>query len=202
MEPEDILRHIQNFFQTQTASFLSGQKVLLTSGPTQEAIDPVRYISNHSSGKMGAALAEALLTKGAEVHAVIGKGAVMPSPHPRLHVYPVSSAAEMFAKANRLHPDMQGSIFTAAVADYAPVEAAAEKIKKQGETLQLTLAKTVDDRRSSGRFEKGRTVARRLCTRNRKWPRPCTGEAREKKLRPRGAELPERRRRCFPARHE
>jgi phosphopantothenoylcysteine decarboxylase / phosphopantothenate---cysteine ligase len=141
MEPERIVEEVIHFFQ-QTQE-LVGKNILLTSGPTQEAIDPVRFISNHSSGKMGAAIAEAFAAKGATVHVILGQGAQKPV-HPRIHIHPVRSAQQMYEAALVLHETSDICVFAAAVADYAPQEVASEKIKKSDDTMQLTLIKNVD----------------------------------------------------------
>lgn len=141
MEPERILEEVIHFFD-QTSEF-TGKNILITSGPTQEAIDPVRFISNHSSGKMGAAIAEAFAARGANVQVILGQGAQKPT-HPRIQIHPVRSAQEMHQAALSLHEKSDICVFAAAVADYAPQEVASEKIKKSGDTMQLTLIKNVD----------------------------------------------------------
>jgi phosphopantothenoylcysteine decarboxylase/phosphopantothenate--cysteine ligase len=148
MEPEHILEHVISHFSKKKA--FRGKKVLLTSGPTQEALDPVRFISNHSSGKMGAALADAFSDEGAEVHVVLGVGAKKPN-NPNIKIYPVRSAKDMHQVAANLHPKMDISVFAAAVADYAPRNAATEKIKKEGEGMTLDLVKNVDIALSLGK---------------------------------------------------
>ena len=124
MEPEKILEEIQRFFESKGDFF--GKKVALTMGPTQEAIDPVRFISNHSSGKMGLALAEAFLERGAEVWVISGPVAI-PVNKEKFYWTDVSSAEEMFQAASAIHSQMDIFVFTAAVADYAPATVAAEK---------------------------------------------------------------------------
>ncbi len=151
MEPEHILAEVLDHFQ-QEQDF-AGKRILLTSGPTQEAIDPVRYISNHSSGKMGAAIAEAFAKKGAEVHLVLGKGAKKPN-HEGIQVYPVISAQEMYEAAKSLHGEMDIVVFAAAVADYAPKHVSSEKIKKAGEGMNIELVKNVDIALSLGQCKK------------------------------------------------
>ena len=141
MEPERILEKVLDFFEPKTE--FSGRNVLITSGPTQEAIDPVRFISNHSSGKMGAAIAMAFAEAGANVHLVLGKGAVKPS-HPNIQIHSVRSAQEMYEASAKLHPAMDVCVFAAAVADYAPKYVASEKIKKDGEGMVLELTKNID----------------------------------------------------------
>lgn len=144
-EPETIASAIDHFFQntsTQQTQFVS-KKVLITAGPTYEAIDPVRFIGNQSTGKMGFALAQACLNQGAEVLLVAGptKEQLV---HPNLKVLSVVSAAEMLeqVQANWSHCDI--GIFAAAVADYRPASIADQKIKKTDDSLQLNLVKNPD----------------------------------------------------------
>lgn len=141
MEPEKILEEIQRFFESK--GDFSGKKVALTMGPTQEAIDPVRFISNHSSGKMGLALAEAFLERGAEVWVISGPVAI-PVNKEKFHWKDVNSAEEMFHAASAIHNQMDIVVFTAAVADYAPATVATEKIKKDEDAMQIRLKKIVD----------------------------------------------------------
>lgn len=155
MEPEHILEHVISHFSKRQA--FKGKKVMLTSGPTQEALDPVRFISNHSSGKMGAAVADAFADEGAEVHVVLGVGAKKPN-NPNIRIYPVRSAKDMHQAAANLHPKMDISVFAAAVADYAPRNASAEKIKKEGEMMTLDLVKNVDIALSLGKEKLPRQI--------------------------------------------
>ncbi len=141
MEPENILEKVVAHF-VSAEDFL-GKKVLITSGPTQEAIDPVRFISNHSSGKMGAAIADSFARRGAEVHLVLGSGAIKPE-NKKIKIYPVKSAQEMYQESARVHRAMDICVFAAAVADYAPKNVATEKIKKEGEGMAIDLVKNVD----------------------------------------------------------
>jgi len=141
MEPEHILEKVISHFHDNTD--FAGKKILITSGPTQEAIDPVRFISNHSSGKMGAAIADAFAHSGSEVHLILGTGAKNPK-NPNIKIYPVRSAKEMYEVASELHGKMDICVFAAAVADYAPKNTASEKIKKEGEGMTIELVKNVD----------------------------------------------------------
>ncbi|TDQ14771.1 phosphopantothenoylcysteine decarboxylase/phosphopantothenate--cysteine ligase [Algoriphagus boseongensis] len=141
MEPEHILAEVFDFFSKKND--FSGRKVLITLGPTQEAIDPVRFISNHSSGKMGFAIAKAFQQRGAEVFVIAGPVALDLS-QKGFQVTHVSSAKEMYAAAAKLHANIDICVFSAAVADYAPLEAAPEKIKKQDAELTLKMVKNVD----------------------------------------------------------
>ncbi len=140
-EPEDILFNLEAYFAG--ARPLLGKKVLVTAGPTQEAIDPVRYIGNHSSGKMGYALASELLSLGAEVTLVSGPTSLTP-PLEAAFVG-VTSAAEMLAACLSHFPSSDVAIMSAAVADYTPRTVADQKIKKAGdEHLTVDLVKTTD----------------------------------------------------------
>lgn len=141
MEPEHILSRVDGFF-SMGQDFL-GKKVMITLGPTQEAIDPVRFISNHSSGKMGLALANAFKARGAEVFLVSGPIAFSLD-EGAFHVNSVKSAQEMFEAARSIHPDMDFCVFAAAVADYAPANVAPEKIKKNDTEMSILLRKNVD----------------------------------------------------------
>ncbi|MFM8596017.1 MAG: bifunctional phosphopantothenoylcysteine decarboxylase/phosphopantothenate--cysteine ligase CoaBC [Flavobacteriales bacterium] len=143
-EPENICQFLTDFFtQDQPSANTTAQKVLITAGPTQEALDPVRYISNHSTGAMGFALAQAALQNGHEVILISGP-TQLNLWHPKLVRIDVQSAAEMLAavQANWAKADL--GIFTAAVADYRPVIVSSQKIKKSEEQLQLELQKNPD----------------------------------------------------------
>ncbi len=149
-EPEHIVAFLENFFQEK--QIFAGKKVMITAGATREAIDPVRFISNHSTGKMGFALAECFAQKGAEVHLIAANTAI--AQPEKVSFYKVSSAQEMFEVAQTLVEQMDICIFSAAVADYRPKEVATEKIKKNSETLTLELIKNVDIAFSLGQKKK------------------------------------------------
>ena len=138
-EVEDILTYIKDFFVEK--SELKGKKALVTAGPTYEAIDPVRFIGNHSSGKMGIAIAEELHNRGAEVTLVSGPVSVKQIGN-EIIKFNVTTAAEMYDACVAVEYDI--AVMAAAVADYTPVEVAGEKIKKGGNELTLTLKKTKD----------------------------------------------------------
>lgn len=141
MEPEHILIQVEKFFSPR-ADF-SGKKVMITLGPTQEAIDPVRFISNHSSGKMGIAIANAFKSRGAEVFLVSGPISI-PVDSGKFHLTSVNSASEMFEASENIHSAMDICVFAAAVADYSPAEIAQEKIKKSESEMSIVLKKNVD----------------------------------------------------------
>ena len=122
---------------------LKNRKVLITAGPTREAIDPVRYISNHSSGKMGYAIAEQLLNQGTEVFMVSGPVCIELK-HPALTIIHVNSASEMYMACCRFFEEVHIAIFAAAVADYRPAKMAEQKIKKDDSGFTIHMIKNVD----------------------------------------------------------
>jgi phosphopantothenoylcysteine decarboxylase / phosphopantothenate---cysteine ligase len=140
-EVNDLEAHCHNFFTKQQV--LQGKHILITAGPTYENIDPVRFIGNHSTGKMGIALANAAAALGATVHLVLGPTNLLPS-HPNVKVYAVTNAATMYSKAVSLFKKCQVAIMSAAVADYTPKLVAKQKIKKQDNNLTVELIKTKD----------------------------------------------------------
>jgi phosphopantothenoylcysteine decarboxylase / phosphopantothenate---cysteine ligase len=144
-EPEHILQFLTDFFARTKNAKLAGKKVLITAGPTQEAIDPVRFISNHSSGKMGYALAEACAELGAEVFLVSGP-TQLSIKHPNIRRENVSSAQSMYEASQKHFAQADIIILAAAVADFTPQTVAKQKIKKkEGETTMLIeLTKTID----------------------------------------------------------
>jgi len=139
-EPEEIITWATNFFNKQQD--LTGKKVLVTVGPTHEMIDPVRYISNASSGKMGMAIVEELYKRGAVVTMIAGPVSVKIPAY--IHTISVSSAEEMYQVSVEHFPAMDWAILTAAVADYTPSVVSAVKIKKQDGALEMMLTKTKD----------------------------------------------------------
>jgi phosphopantothenoylcysteine decarboxylase/phosphopantothenate--cysteine ligase len=140
-EPEEMIQALcSQVFRKQD---FAGKKVLISAGPTQEAIDPVRFISNHSSGKMGIAIAEAMYLLGADVTLVAGPMHVTVQ-YAGIRVIPVRTAAEMETVCLSEFPSADIGIMAAAVADYRPVQIADEKIKKQAESWSISLAKTSD----------------------------------------------------------
>lgn len=121
---------------------MAGKKVLVTAGPTRESMDPVRFISNHSTGKMGYALARTAMERGAEVILITGPVSIAPPPF--VKVVPIVSAADMFEAVKQYSPDADIVIKAAAVADYTPETVAEEKIKKQDANSNLVLKRTTD----------------------------------------------------------
>ncbi|WP_104383442.1 bifunctional phosphopantothenoylcysteine decarboxylase/phosphopantothenate--cysteine ligase CoaBC [Sphingobacterium sp. HMA12] len=139
-EPEELFRFLADFSSQKLP--LTGQKALVSAGPTYEAIDPVRFIGNHSSGKMGYAIAQQLKKLGADVTLVSGPTA-LPSPD-QITVVPVTSAAEMLQACEKYFADATIIVMSAAVADYTPSEVASQKIKKKENEFSIALKKTTD----------------------------------------------------------
>lgn len=142
-EPEELRDFLNSFFETSGPQPLQGQKAVVTAGPTYERIDPVRFVGNFSTGKMGIALAEALAAQGADVTLILGP-TYLQARHPRIHTKRVESAAEMYEAASTEFESAAIAIMAAAVADYKPANTAPEKIKKSDNTLELQLIKTTD----------------------------------------------------------
>ncbi len=152
-EPQEIFDSVMELMQRNES--LKGRHILVTAGATQEAIDPVRYISNHSTGKMGYAIAEALAKRGAEVTLISGV-TTLATPQGCRRV-DVVSAEQMYQASLEHFATADGAIMCAAVADYTPVEVAPEKIKKGGEGMTLTLKKSADIAATLG-AERGKRV--------------------------------------------
>ncbi|HOX83604.1 MAG TPA: bifunctional phosphopantothenoylcysteine decarboxylase/phosphopantothenate--cysteine ligase CoaBC [Chryseolinea sp.] len=140
-EPEEIVTFLHKHFAS--TNLLSGKKALVTAGPTHEAIDPVRFIGNHSSGKMGFAIAEELANQGAQVMLVTGPTNLHTN-HPGVNVTKVTSAEEMYNASQSLFSNIDITVLAAAVADYKPTVVADQKIKKKDESLTIELTKTHD----------------------------------------------------------
>ena len=140
-EPEQIISFLEMnfFFSTE----LKGKKALVTAGPTHEPFDPVRFIGNQSTGKMGIALARELAQRGAVVDLVLGPSSIEVS-DPRIRVTRVQSAGEMYNACVEIFPSVQIAVMSAAVADYTPVSFSSEKIKKNADTFTLELSRTKD----------------------------------------------------------
>jgi phosphopantothenoylcysteine decarboxylase/phosphopantothenate--cysteine ligase len=150
-EPENILQEIKRLVKKKD---LEGEKVVITAGPSREPIDPVRYLSNRSSGKMGYALARAALNRGAEVALVSGPTALEPPSGARFIA--VTTAAEMRAAVLEEFRKCTALIMAAAVADYRPLEASVSKIKKTQGALELRLEPTIDILRELGAMKNGK----------------------------------------------
>lgn len=153
-EPEEIVAELTHFFK---AGPLSGKKALVTAGPTHEAIDPVRFIGNHSTGKMGYALAAELASQGAQVTVISGPTSLLPLPG--IELVNVTSAEEMYEACLARFGAIDITILAAAVADYKPAQKADQKIKKSDAGISLSLVKTHDIAAALGKQkQKGQIV--------------------------------------------
>ena len=150
-EPEVIFQIIEDFFKKKTK--LSGKRVLVSAGPTYEAIDPVRFIGNHSSGKMGFAIADELAERGAEVVLVCGP-VNMQCKHVSIDRIDVVSAQQMYERCIENYPQMDIGIMAAAIADFTPEATAKQKIKKGDSTPEIKLKETKDALKEMGRQKK------------------------------------------------
>lgn len=150
-EPEKILATVEDFFRKQES--LSKKKILITAGPTFEKIDPVRFIGNYSSGKMGFALAEECARRGAEVTLVAGPVS-MKINHPNITRIDVESAEEMYNASMKAFPDMDTAILCAAVADFRPSTQYTEKVKRGEDILKIDLVPNKDIAASLGKIKK------------------------------------------------
>lgn len=174
-EPENIIAALDKALeQTDEAAHdlqtpsptLSGQRILITAGPTYEKIDPVRFIGNYSSGKMGFALAEECRRRGAEVTLIAGPVALQC--HPDIHRIDVESCEEMYHAATEAFPNEDAAILCAAVADFKPAQVVDKKIKREGDGLHIDLVPTQDIAAALGRMktERQHIVAFALETNN------------------------------------
>ena len=150
-EPEDIVSFMENDILSSMP--LHGKKVLITAGPTYESIDPVRFIGNHSSGKMGFEIAKAAANLGAKVYLVSGPSNEIVN-HDSIHRTDIVSAEQMYTACHQYFPEVSIAILTAAVADYRPKNVAAEKIKKKESALDIELEPTKDILASLGVIKK------------------------------------------------
>ena len=155
-EPERIVEKLSEFFDAQPSTLnaqLKEKRILITAGPTYEKIDPVRFIGNYSSGKMGFALAEECARQGAEVELIVGPVALTTS-HQRIHRTDVESCEEMYQAAIRLYSSCDAAILCAAVADFRPETIATEKIKREKNDLVIRLKPTHDIAAELGKMKK------------------------------------------------
>ena len=149
-EPETLLAYIER--ETACEKDLKGKKILVTAGPTQEAIDPVRYITNHSSGKMGYAIAKAAMLRGADVTLVSGRTAIEPPMFVKL--MPVVTAKDMYEAVTSVSDEQDIIIKAAAVADYRPARVSDEKVKKRDGQMSIELERTDDILKYLGEHKK------------------------------------------------
>ena len=150
-EPEQIVNRLNEHFHT--AGTLKNKHIMITAGPTYEAFDPVRFIGNHSSGKMGYALAAAAAAEGATVSLVSGPTHLSLN-HPNIQVTRVTAAEEMYQQCRAILPKADVCIFAAAVADYKPEKVHDQKIKKKDANYTITLTKTIDIAATLGKDKK------------------------------------------------
>lgn len=150
-EPEDIIEFLQKSL-TKMLPF-TGKKVLVTAGPTYEAIDPVRFIGNHSSGKMGFAIAEEFASQGADVTLVCGPNNLT-AIHPNIHRIDITSAEELYNASVKAFKTTDIAVLSAAVADYKPTKAANQKIKKVNGIKSIDLVSTKDTLQELGKLKK------------------------------------------------
>lgn len=155
-EPEAIVRFVDGILSEKKKSSLAGRRLIVTAGATIEAIDPVRFISNHSTGKMGYAIAGSLAARGAAVTLVSGRTA-LPTPHGVERV-DVLSAEDMYRATTERFADADGAVMCAAVADYTPCEVSDRKLKKGDDDLTLRLRRTKDIAAELGRVKGGRLL--------------------------------------------
>lgn len=158
-EPEQIANELEDWF-AQRDGDLKDQRIMITAGPTFEKIDPVRFIGNYSSGKMGLALAQACIRRGATVELIFGPTSLDITPSSLLHVTNVESAQEMYDAATRLFPDSTAAIMCAAVADFTPADVADEKIRREGNQMVLHLNPTRDIAAAVGQMKRN---SQKLC---------------------------------------
>ena len=149
-EPENIIKWLEGFFLKSRE--LAGKKVLVTAGPTYEAIDPVRFIGNHSTGKMGIAIAKEFKSRGAEVTLIVGP--VSQVLNGAFNTIKVTSAAEMYEACLKIFPEVDIVVMSAAVADYTITQPSNEKIKKDSGQLTIELKKTTDILKELGKNKK------------------------------------------------
>ncbi len=139
--------------ETNNSGRLTGKNILINAGPTHEKIDPVRFIGNYSTGKMGYAIAEVCAKEGAEVHLVSGPVNFSPV-NPMIKLYNVTSAAEMASRCITLYKKCDAGILTAAVADFTPKQRSGQKIKQTGNSWMLELEPTIDIAAALGKSKK------------------------------------------------
>jgi phosphopantothenoylcysteine decarboxylase/phosphopantothenate--cysteine ligase len=155
-EPEEILDFVRNHFAP--ASMLKGKKIVITAGPTYEPIDPVRFIGNFSTGKMGIDIAEQAHNRGAKVTLILGPSHLSPKSD-AIKVTHVKSGAEMLTAAEKYFNEADIFVFAAAVADYTPVKPAHQKIKKSENEMQLMLQKTTDIAKTFGKLKQAHQLS-------------------------------------------
>ena len=153
-EPEKIVAYLDDFFEKKD---LTGKRIIITAGPTYEKIDPVRFIGNYSSGKMGFALAEECARRGGEVTMIVGPVALKTT-HPSIRRIDVENCEQMYQAAISAFPECDAAILCAAVADFRPASIADKKIKREGDDLIIRLQPTHDIAAALGKIKKSNQV--------------------------------------------
>lgn len=153
-EPERIVAYLDDFFEKKD---LTGKRIIITAGPTYEKIDPVRFIGNYSSGKMGFALAEECARRGGEVTMIVGPVALKTT-HPSIRRIDVENCEQMYQAAISAFPECDAAILCAAVADFRPASMADKKIKREGDDLIIRLQPTHDIAAALGKIKKSNQV--------------------------------------------
>ncbi|XOV94463.1 MAG: bifunctional phosphopantothenoylcysteine decarboxylase/phosphopantothenate--cysteine ligase CoaBC [Bacteroidota bacterium] len=154
-EPEHLLDAVKDHFKKKES--LKGKKVLITSGPTHEAFDPVRFIGNHSTGKMGRSIALACANRGATVEFITGPVQHLPN-HPGIQIQKITSAEDLFKASKKSFKNADIAIFTAAVVDYRPKEVSPSKIKKDKGNLEITLVPNPDIAMELGKLKSKKQI--------------------------------------------
>jgi len=154
-EPEQLVKEIAQIFSAKKK--FKNKKVVITAGPTHEAIDPVRFVGNHSSGKMGYAIAQSFINEGANVTLISGPSS-LEAPSGISNFITVKSAKEMFEQTENHYSDADITVFAAAVADYKPKSVAKEKIKKKTGDMSIEMEKTIDIAKSLGEKKKNQQL--------------------------------------------
>lgn len=180
-EPEEIVALLEKHFAKKQD--LEGNKILLTAGPTHEAIDPVRFIGNRSTGKMGLAIAEAAAARGAEVQLILGPSALQPQ-HKNIKLIRVKSAQQMYEAAKDYFPQADVVIFCAAVADFRPKNATNQKIKKKPgeEEMTIVLEKTPDIAAALGKMKTEKQILVGFALETQNGRQHAAGKLRKKNL--------------------
>lgn len=154
-EPEDIVKYLEDHLGKKKD--LANKKVLITAGPTRESVDPVRFISNHSTGKMGIVLADECAARGASVELILGPS-VLSATHPKVNTTSVQSAEDMYQACAKHHNSTDITILAAAVADYTPTHSADQKIKKKEGDMAIELKRTKDIAAQLGKQKSSRQI--------------------------------------------
>lgn len=178
-EPEDIVKYLEEHLGKKKD--LADKTVLITAGPTRESIDPVRFISNHSTGKMGIELADECAARGATVHLVLGPS-VLTANHSKVNTIKVQSAEDMYQACKKYHEQSDITILAAAVADYTPVHSADQKIKKKEGDMNIELKRTKDIAAELGNQKSSKQIHIGFALETQNAEKNATGKLERKKL--------------------